>query len=98
MALMEISIIPLGTGSTSLSKHVASVVSLIRNSGLSYRLSDMGTTIEGETGELLDLAKRLHESPFSQDIKRVYTVIKLDDRRDKPTIIGDKVRSVEKKL
>ncbi len=75
MALMEISIIPLGTGSTSLSKYVASVVKLIKNSGLSYRLSDMGTTIEGEAGGLLELAKRLHELPFSQDVKRVYTVI-----------------------
>ena len=98
MALMEISIIPLGTGSTSLSKHVASVVKLVKSSGLSYRLSDMGTTIEGEAGELLELAKRLHESPFSPNVKRVYTVIKLDDRRDKPTNIGDKVKSVEQKL
>jgi len=98
MALMEISIIPLGTGSTSLSKHVASVVKLIKNSGFSYRLSDMGTTIEGEAVELLELAKRLHETPFSQDIKRVYTVIKLDDRRDKRANIGEKVKSVEKRL
>ncbi len=98
MALMEISIIPLGTGSTSLSKHVASVVKLIKNSGLSYRLSDMGTTIEGEAVELLELAKRLHETPFSQDVKRVYTVIKLDDRRDKRANIGEKVKSVEKWL
>ncbi len=98
MALMEISIIPLGTGSTSLSKHVASVVKLIKNSGLSYRLSDMGTTIEGEAVELLELAKRLHETPFSQDVKRVYTVIKLDDRRDKRANIGEKVKSVEKRL
>ncbi len=98
MALMEISIIPLGTASTSLSKHVASVVKLIKNSGLSYRLSDMGTTIEGEAVELLELAKRLHEAPFSQDVKRVYTVIKLDDRRDKRANIGEKVKSVEKRL
>ncbi len=98
MALMEISIIPLGTGSTSLSKHIASVVKLIEKSGLSYCLSDMGTTIEGEAGELLELAKRLHETPFSQDVKRVYTVIKLDDRRDKKATIGDKVKSVENRL
>ena len=98
MALMEISIIPLGTGNTSLSRHVASVVKLIKKSGLSYRLSDMGTTIEGEAGELFELAKRLHESPFSHDVKRVYTVIKLDDRRDKQATIGDKVKSVEEKL
>ncbi len=98
MALMEISIIPLGTGSTSLSKHIASVVKLIEKSGLSYRLSDMGTTIEGEAVELLELAKRLHETPFSQDVKRVYTVMKLDDRRDKRANIGEKVKSVEKRL
>ena len=35
---------------------------------------------------------------FSKGVQRVYTTIKLDDRRDRPVQMGDKVQSVEKKL
>ncbi len=98
MAFMEISIIPIGTGSTSLSSHVASVVSLVKESGLAFQLHDMGTTVQGEVKELLDLARQLHEAMFKDNVKRVYTVIKLDDRRDKQTSLGQKTKSVEDKL
>ena len=37
--------------------------------------------------------------PFEQGIPRVYSVLKLDERRDKPgQTLDDKVRSVEDKL
>ncbi len=98
MAFMEISTVPIGTGSTSLSQHVATVVSIIRNSGLPYKLHDMGTTVQGEASELFALATKLHEAMFISDIKRVYTVIKLDDRRDKHVSMGQKTKSVEEKL
>ncbi len=98
MALMEISIVPLGTGNTSLSPYIAKVIRAIKESGLSYEFHDMGTTIQGEVGELFGLAQTVHEIPFDAGAKRVYTVIKIDDRRDKITKIGQKRRSVEKKL
>ncbi len=98
MALMEISVVPLGTQTTSLSPWIAKVVRAVQESGLDYTLHDMGTTIKGGAGELLELAARLHEVPFSQGARRVYTVIKLDDRRDKDTGLGDKSASVRKRL
>ncbi len=98
MALMEISIVPIGTGGTSLSRHVAPVIKAIKDSGLSYKLHDMGTTVQGEAKELFRLAAKLHEAMFTNDVKRVYTVIKLDDRRDRIVSIGQKAKSVEEKL
>ena len=41
----------------------------------------------------------LHAVPFEQGIPRVYSVLKLDERRDRPgQTLDDKVRSVEEKL
>lgn len=41
----------------------------------------------------------LHSVPFDQGIPRVYTVLKLDERRDRPKqTLDDKVRAVEERL
>jgi uncharacterized protein YqgV (UPF0045/DUF77 family) len=41
----------------------------------------------------------LHATPFDLGVGRVYTVLKLDERRDKPDqTLDDKVRSVEERL
>ncbi len=98
MALMEISIVPLGTAQTSLSDHVARVVKVVEASGLEFSLHDMGTTILGNIEELFDLALNMHQSVLEQDVKRVYTVIKIDDRRDTKSELGQKTASVRQKL
>lgn len=98
MALMEISIVPLGTGNTSLSDHISQVIKIIQHSEMPYELNDMGTTVQGNTKELLNLAAEIHESVFSYSIKRVYTVIKIDDRRDKDSFLGAKMASVRSKI
>ena len=61
-------------------------------------LHDMGAIGEGRAGDLLALARKLHEIPFKKGAKRVYTTIQMDDRRDKKVSLGDKVKSVRKKL
>ncbi len=100
MAVVEISIVPLGTGNTSISPYVAACQKELReNSGdLKYELTAMGTIIEGDLDEILSLIRRLHEVPFSRGALRVSTSIKIDDRRDKKGTIEQKVKSVESKL
>lgn len=100
MAVVEISIVPLGTGSTSISPFVAACEKELRdNSGeLKYELTAMGTIIEGDLDQILSLIRRLHEIPFSKGALRVSTSIKIDDRRDKKGTIEQKVKSVEDKL
>ncbi len=48
--------------------------------------------------ELFAIAERLHEHFFTAGTQRVYTVIKIDDRRDKDVSIGEKVASVERRM
>ncbi|MBI4743712.1 MAG: MTH1187 family thiamine-binding protein [Actinobacteria bacterium] len=98
MALMEISVVPIGTSTPSIGDYIAGVVRILEGEGLKYKLTDMGTIIEGEADELFSIARKLHETPFKDEIKRVITQIEIDDRRDKKVGIEDKVKSVMSRL
>jgi len=98
MALLEISIVPVGTANTSVSDYIAGALKILKDKGINYELNSMGTTIEGELGSILDVAGQMHESCFKQGAKRVVTTIKIDDRKDKPLSIEGKKASVNKKL
>jgi uncharacterized protein (TIGR00106 family) len=98
MALMHLTIVPLGTNSPSVGEYVADIQKILEKSGFPYELTDMGTIIEGNTEDLLNLAAQLSESPFSKGINRVLTQISLDDRRDKKVSIGAKKAAVADRL
>ncbi len=98
MALMQITIIPMGTSTPSIGDHVAGVQKLLENSQVEYQLCDMGTVIYGTPAELLSLAAEIHEYPFSNGVERVVTNIVLDDRRDKVVGIGEKRKAVIQRL
>ena len=98
MALMQITIIPLGTGTPSVGDYVADVVQVLEDKEIPYVLNDMGTVIEGEVNELLGLASMLHELPFISGVERVITQIVLDDRRDVQRTLGDKPLAVRRRL
>jgi uncharacterized protein (TIGR00106 family) len=98
MAIMEISVIPLGLGNTSVGDFVAAVIKYLQAEGIPYELTDMGTLIHGHAARLLKVAQFLHELPFDQGVKRVVTHITIDDRRDKEVHLGDKVKSVKVRL
>ena len=72
---------------------------LLAQDRVRHRLHAMGTSLEGSTADILDVVAELHAVPFEQGIPRVYTVLKLDERRDRPDqTLDDKVRSVEDEL
>jgi uncharacterized protein (TIGR00106 family) len=99
MAVAEISVIPIGTGSPSISKDVASAVSALRSEEkLKYELTSMGTIIEGDVEDILRVTGRMHQAVLDGGAQRVVTTIKIDDRRDKPLTGAGKVESVRKKL
>jgi uncharacterized protein (TIGR00106 family) len=58
----------------------------------------MGTSLEGNTADVLALVGELHAVPFELGVPRVYTVLKLDERRDREQTLDDKVASVERLL
>jgi uncharacterized protein (TIGR00106 family) len=99
MAMIDISIVPVGTGTASVSDFVAGAVSIVKNEpGIKYRLTPMNTVIEGELEQLLSLAKRMHESAFTGGVARVVTTIRIDERHDKPLTMEGKLKAVEDKL
>ena len=80
-ARMEIAVYPLGTGDSSVSREVSAVFDVLERCGLSYEITVMGTIVEGTLDELFTLARELHDVVFSDTVKRVVTVIKIDDKR-----------------
>jgi uncharacterized protein (TIGR00106 family) len=98
VALVFLSITPIGTGTPSVSRYVAGVEEILRASGLRSELTAMGTIVEGDLDEILRVVRRMHEHPFNQGAVRVSTLVKIDDRRDREHTIAGKVRSVEEKL
>ena len=97
--LAELEILPIGTGSASVSDILAEVAKLIDQSRLDYRVGPMGTVIEGDWDQLMLLAKRCHQAVL-QSTSRVMTTIRIDDRKDKPGAgrIVQKVQSLEAKV
>lgn len=98
MTVMQISVVPIGTDSPSLSHYVAECVAILKEKGLPYEVTSMGTNVEGELRDLLTIAQEMHELPFTRGAQRVLTLIKVDDRRDKRLSIRGKKEAVEKKL
>jgi uncharacterized protein (TIGR00106 family) len=99
MAVVEISVAPLGTASPGVSSYVAACVEIVAACGLSYQLTPMGTVIEGDIDEIFAVLRKMHEVPFGQGAERVSTLIKIDDRRDKDRHdLQGKVDSVLNKL
>ncbi len=93
--IAEITIVPLGTATTSLSHYVASCLDTVKQAqDISYQLTAMGTIIQGPLERILKLTQKMHEVPFAMGAKRVVTTINIDDRRDKPTTIEGKVNAV----
>ena len=99
MAMIEISVLPVGTPTPSVSRYVAGAVKILQNEpDIKYELTAMGTIIEGDRERLLTLASRMHQSAFDAGVMRVVTTIKIDERLDKPLTINGKINAVKEKL
>ena len=100
MATADLTVIALGRADASASEYIAAIQrKLASQDRVVYRMHAMGTSLQGSTEDILSLVGELHATPFEQGIPRVYTVLKLDERRDKPDqTLQDKVASVERRL
>jgi uncharacterized protein YqgV (UPF0045/DUF77 family) len=58
----------------------------------------MGTIIEADVGQIIELAREMHEVTFGKDVCRVVTTITIDDRRDREAGARDKVEAVSRRL
>ena len=99
MAIAEVTVIPIGTASTSLSSYVADLQRVLeQQKNIQYTLTSMSTIIEGSLDDIFIAIRAIHEAPFQTDAQRVSTSIKIDDRRDQESSSAQKLRSVQEKL
>jgi uncharacterized protein (TIGR00106 family) len=95
VATAELSVIGLGRSDPSAGAYIAEIQRrLAAQDRVGYELHGMGTNLEGSTEDILALVAELHRVPFDLGLPRAYTVLKLDERRDKEQTLEDKVSSV----
>lgn len=95
MTLMEFSIIPLDKG-PHFSTDIARVLTLVEESGLEYRLNPMGTVVEGQWEDLLNLLTRCFRA-LEEESNRISIQVKFDHKKGASGDLERKIRSVESK-
>ncbi|MFC7440312.1 MTH1187 family thiamine-binding protein [Laceyella putida] len=95
MALLEISVVPVGTNTASFSSYVTNAVNLIEQNGLNYQVTPTATVIEGDINQLMDIAKQIHQNAMANGVNRVITNISIDDRTDKKVNMLQQIQVVQ---
>lgn len=98
MSTADLSVVPMGVARTT--PYLAEIQRrLADQDAVRFQMHAMGTSLEGTTEDILRIVGELHSVPLNMDVSRVYTVLKLDERRDRPDqTLDDKVASVERAL
>jgi uncharacterized protein (TIGR00106 family) len=96
MVLLEFSMTPLGKGE-SVSAYVARSLDIVERSGLPYRLTPMGTCLEGEWEAVMGVVQQCYER-MRQDCRRISCSIKIDAREGASGRLEGKIASVEQRL
>lgn len=97
--IAEVTVVPLGTATTSLSQFVAEAEKVLKNfPAVKSMLTPMSTILEGEMAEVLAAVQAMHETPFQNGAQRVMTRVSIDDRRDQEITMAGKLAAVKSKL
>jgi uncharacterized protein (TIGR00106 family) len=97
----EISILPIGTSNTSISKEVAAAFDAIRKTKdiKTANLTPMGTQIEANNMQaILRSIEAAHEALKSSGVKRIVSSIRIAERLDASRTLDDEVKSVTERL
>ena len=94
--IANISLLPMGKG-PSLTRLVSLAVDEVDRSGLDYRLTAMGTLVEGEWKTVMRLIKKMRDRVMKH-ADRVYLVVTIDDKKTRERRLSQKVRAVERAL
>jgi uncharacterized protein (TIGR00106 family) len=99
LATADLTVIALGRPDASASAYIAEIQRrLAAQDRVKYEMHAMGTSLEGSVADILAVVGELHAVPFELGVPRVYTVLKLDERRDKEQTLQDKVDAVRRLL
>jgi uncharacterized protein (TIGR00106 family) len=93
--IADFSVHPIGEG-TSVSSYVKPAVDELKKAkGVRLMVTPMGTVLEADSlSEVLEAVKAAHEALFMAGASRVSLSLHVDDRRDKPRRMEDKVAAV----
>lgn len=94
--IVDLAMFPVDKGE-HLSPYVSRAVRIIRESGLHHSLGPMGTSIEGEWEEVMQVVSRCFQV-LSKDCHRIYMTMKVDYKKDAEGRLAGKVKSVQEKL
>lgn len=95
--LLNFAMFPTDKGA-SVSAYVGKVIEMIRESGVSYRLNPMGTTIETkDMSDALEIVNKAYEI-LEPHADRIYSTINIDARKGDPGRLEGKIESVERKI
>jgi uncharacterized protein (TIGR00106 family) len=95
--LAEVSVMPLDKGAEGLSEYLAATIEVVKDSGLNYEITALGTVIEGPPDVVFELIRKCHET-VAQNSQRVLTTVRIDDQKGVSGQLKDKVKSVEEKM
>jgi uncharacterized protein (TIGR00106 family) len=99
VATADLTVIGLGRADASASQYIAEIQRRLKaQNRVRFRLHAMGTSLEGDTADILAVVGELHAVPFEMGLPRVYSILKLDERRDRTQSLDDKVASVQRLL
>ena len=94
--LLEFSMTPLDKGA-SVGRYVARSLDIIDKSGVAYRLNPMGTVLEGEWDEVMQVVRSCYER-MREDCERISASIKIDYRSGASGRLESKIESIERHL
>lgn len=94
--VVEFSIVPIGRG-VHLSQAIAELIKIIEASGIDYQLTPMGTILEGDWDQVMNVIKKCHFTALKKS-RRVLTTIRIDDFQGRTGRMQGKVNSVIKRL
>ncbi len=95
--LMQFAMFPTDKGASA-SPYVSRIIAMIRESGIPYQLSAMGTIIETETLAEAQAIVNQAYALLQADCSRVYCTVTFDIREGKTGRMQQKVASVEEKI
>ena len=99
MATADLTVIPVGREGGSTGDVMAEIHRRLEDqSRVGFRMHAMGTALEGTLDDILAVAGDLHAVPFELGLPRVYTILKIDERRDREAGLDDKEEGVRERL
>ena len=95
--VLEFAMFPTDKGE-SVSSYVSRIIKMIKESGVSYQLTPMGTIVETETmDEALEIIGKSYKQ-LEPDCGRIYSSIKFDIRKGEAGRMVKKIKSIESKI